>query len=286
MFLKAGLKTLKPGCRHHEAGDPSCKYLFAHLGPEGVNIGETYIGIILLAISLCMLCSCLIGMIKILNSILGTKVKSVIENAINADIQIHGLGWVTKYLAIMVSVLMITMAQSPSVINLHTMQTQHSKVYSALHYKSRTSITQYISPVLLDNMLQDDNSSLNKVCISRQIMSHLIIFHDSNEDDINLTMSSSGHQNHLYSWIICYKIPTASINLDITWSLLVYQHMDMVTLNPDWLDQSHYNPVQLDQSYFSPDQMRRSQSILFQSQLRTPSLVFTTEQDTLVTMLI
>ena len=105
--------VLKPGCRHHEAGGPSCKYLFAHLGPEGVNIGETYIGIILLAISLGMLCSCLIGIVKILKSILGTKVKNMMGHATNADIQIPGLGWFTKYLAMMASVLMIALVRSP-----------------------------------------------------------------------------------------------------------------------------------------------------------------------------
>ena len=163
---------------------------------------------------------------------------------------------------------MITMAQSPSVINLHTMQTQHSKVYSALHYKSRTSITQYISPVLLDHMLQDDNSSLNKVCISRQIMSHFIIFHDSNEDDINLTMSIGlrSSEGIRMEQLVAAESPVLldhmlqdtnskyhpglsqvlNSNLDITRSLLMYQHMNMDT----------YNPVQLDQSYFSPDQMR------------------------------
>ena len=40
---------LKTGCQQSEGADgPSCKYLFAYLGSEGYNIGETYIGIILL----------------------------------------------------------------------------------------------------------------------------------------------------------------------------------------------------------------------------------------------
>jgi len=107
--------VLKPGCHRHEAGGPSCKYLFAHLGPEGINIGETYIGVILLAISLCMLCGCLIGMVKILNSLLGTKVKSVIENVINSDIPIRGLGWLTGYLAMIVGAIMTILVQSSSV---------------------------------------------------------------------------------------------------------------------------------------------------------------------------
>ena len=30
--------VLKPGCRHHESRGQSCKYLFVHLEPEGVNL--------------------------------------------------------------------------------------------------------------------------------------------------------------------------------------------------------------------------------------------------------
>eukprot|EP00092_Neocalanus_flemingeri_P030000 GFUD01032570.1.p1 GENE.GFUD01032570.1~~GFUD01032570.1.p1 ORF type:complete len:613 (+),score=165.86 GFUD01032570.1:180-2018(+) len=107
--------VLRTGCHQHTPGGPSCNYLFAHLGPEGVNIRESYIGVILLAISLCMLCGCLIGMVKILNAILGTKVKSVIENVINADIPIRGLGWLTGYLAMLVGAIMTILVQSSSV---------------------------------------------------------------------------------------------------------------------------------------------------------------------------
>jgi len=106
---------LKAGCYQNTQGGPSCKYLLCHLGPEGVNIGETYIGVILLVISLCMLCGCLIGLVKILNCLLGTKVKSVIENVINADIPIRGLGWLTGYLAMIVGAIMTILVQSSSV---------------------------------------------------------------------------------------------------------------------------------------------------------------------------
>ena len=75
------ISVLKPGCHRHEAGGPSYKYLFAHLGPEGINTGEAYIGIILIAISLCMICGYFIDMAKILKSLL-----------------VHGLGWLTGYL--------------------------------------------------------------------------------------------------------------------------------------------------------------------------------------------
>ena len=123
--------VLKPGCSHQPAGGPSCKYLFSHLGPEAVNIGETYIGIILFAISLGMFCSCLIAIVKIL--------KSFSSN--HSYEKIPGLAWFTKYLA-----LMIALVRSPSVIDPHTVQAQHSKFYSALHCLSRTSVAQCILP--------------------------------------------------------------------------------------------------------------------------------------------
>merc|ERR1712130_430120 len=93
----------------------TCPYLFAHLGPEGANIGETYIGLFLLGISLTMLCGCLIGMVKILNSLLGQRVRGIIENVINADIPVRGLGWLTGYLAMVVGAIMTILVQSSSV---------------------------------------------------------------------------------------------------------------------------------------------------------------------------
>jgi len=108
--------VLKSGCNDQLTSSHStCPYLFAHFGPEGLNIGETYIGLILLAISLTMLCGCLIGMVKILNSLLGEKVRGIIENVINADIPIRGLGWLTGYLAMMVGAVMTILVQSSSV---------------------------------------------------------------------------------------------------------------------------------------------------------------------------
>merc|ERR1719295_1191750 len=67
--------VLKLGCEDKNKMHSTCPYLFAHLGPEGANIGETYIGLFLLGISLTMLCGCLIGMVKILNSLLGQRVR-------------------------------------------------------------------------------------------------------------------------------------------------------------------------------------------------------------------
>jgi len=107
--------VLKAGCHEHTTMHSTCPYLFAHLGPEGLDISETYIGLILLGISLTMLCGCLIGMVKILNSLLGQKVRGIIENVINSDIPVRGLGWLTGYLAMVVGAVMTILVQSSSV---------------------------------------------------------------------------------------------------------------------------------------------------------------------------
>lgn len=107
--------VLKSGCADHNNMHSTCPYLFAHLGEEGLDIGETYLGLILLGISLTMLCGCLIGMVKILNSLLGQRVRGVIENVINSDIPVRGLGWLTGYLAMIVGAVMTILVQSSSV---------------------------------------------------------------------------------------------------------------------------------------------------------------------------
>ena len=85
------------------------------LGPQGANIGDTGAGVILLIISLVMLCSCLMGMVKLLNSLLGEKVREAIRTGVNKDIPVHGLGWLTGYLAMLVGAILTVFVQSSSV---------------------------------------------------------------------------------------------------------------------------------------------------------------------------
>ena len=94
--------------------DNSC-FLFNMLGPQGADIGDTGAGVILLLISLVMLCSCLMGMVKLLNSLLGEKVKEAIRTGVNKDIPVHGLGWLTGYLAMLVGAILTVLVQSSSV---------------------------------------------------------------------------------------------------------------------------------------------------------------------------
>ena len=76
---------LKTGCGSKTHG---CTFLFANLGPEGADIGDTAAGVILLTVSLLMLCGCLIGLVKILNSLLGERVREIIKNGVNKDIPV------------------------------------------------------------------------------------------------------------------------------------------------------------------------------------------------------
>jgi len=94
--------------------DDSC-FLFNMLGPQGADIGDTGAGVILLVISLFMLCGCLMGMVKLLNSLLGEKVKEAIKDGVNKDIPIKGLGWLTGYLAMLVGAILTVLVQSSSV---------------------------------------------------------------------------------------------------------------------------------------------------------------------------
>jgi len=104
--------VLKTGCGSNSAG---CTFLFANLGPEGADIGDTGAGVILLVVSLLMLCGCLIGLVKILNSLLGERVREIIKNGVNKDIPVKYLGWVTGYLVMVVGAGLTIIVQSSSV---------------------------------------------------------------------------------------------------------------------------------------------------------------------------
>ena len=79
------------------------------------NIGDVSVGLILLAISLVMLCGCLIGLVKLLNSLLGERVKEVISKYVNQDIPVKYLGWLTGYLAMILGAVLTILVQSSSV---------------------------------------------------------------------------------------------------------------------------------------------------------------------------
>ncbi|XP_058497406.1 solute carrier family 34 member 2a [Solea solea] len=86
-----------------------CKHLFVN-----VNLSDLAVGLILLALSLLVLCSCLILIVKLLNSMLKGQVAVVIKTIINTDFPFP-FGWVTGYIAILVGAGMTFIVQSSSV---------------------------------------------------------------------------------------------------------------------------------------------------------------------------
>ncbi|XP_067370408.1 solute carrier family 34 member 2b [Channa argus] len=86
-----------------------CKHLFVN-----ANLPDLAVGLILLALSLVVLCTCLIFIVKLLNSMLKGQVAVVIKKVLNTDFPFP-FTWVTGYIAIFVGAGMTFIVQSSSV---------------------------------------------------------------------------------------------------------------------------------------------------------------------------
>ncbi|XP_068599223.1 sodium-dependent phosphate transport protein 2B-like [Brachionichthys hirsutus] len=86
-----------------------CRHIFVN-----ANLPDLAVGLILLALSLLTLCTCLILIVKLLNSMLKGQVAVVIKKILNTDFPFP-FGWVTGYIAIMVGAGMTFIVQSSSV---------------------------------------------------------------------------------------------------------------------------------------------------------------------------
>ncbi|KAG7228883.1 hypothetical protein INR49_008661, partial [Caranx melampygus] len=86
-----------------------CKHIFAN-----ANLPDLAVGLILLALSLLVLCTCLILIVKLLNSMLQGQVAVVIKKVLNTDFPFP-FTWVTGYIAIVVGAGMTFIVQSSSV---------------------------------------------------------------------------------------------------------------------------------------------------------------------------
>ena len=102
--------ALKHGC--HEDGQP-CTFLLAWMGEEGLGLNDICLGVILLAFSLTLLCGCLISLMKILNSMMGSQMADIICKTINADIPY--VPWLTGYLGMLVGAVITILVRSSSV---------------------------------------------------------------------------------------------------------------------------------------------------------------------------
>ncbi len=90
-----------------------CTHLVALLGPNGLGFSDPVVGLILLAGSLLMLCGCLLCLMKVLNSVLGTKMCDMIQKSINADIPY--CSWITGYILMVVGAVITILVRSSSV---------------------------------------------------------------------------------------------------------------------------------------------------------------------------
>uniref|UniRef100_A0A6Q2Y6U5 Sodium-dependent phosphate transport protein 2A n=1 Tax=Esox lucius TaxID=8010 RepID=A0A6Q2Y6U5_ESOLU len=86
-----------------------CEHLFVD-----AHLSDLTVGLILLAGSLALLCTCLVLLVKLLNSLLQGQVAKVIQKVINTDLP-YPFGWLAGYLAMFVGAGMTFVVQSSSV---------------------------------------------------------------------------------------------------------------------------------------------------------------------------
>uniref|UniRef100_A0A3Q1ESH8 Sodium-dependent phosphate transport protein 2A n=1 Tax=Acanthochromis polyacanthus TaxID=80966 RepID=A0A3Q1ESH8_9TELE len=86
-----------------------CTHLFVSTG-----LSDLTVGLILLAASLAVLCTCLLLLVKLLNSLLKGQVAKVIHKVINTDLP-YPFGWLAGYIAMFVGAGVTFVVQSSSV---------------------------------------------------------------------------------------------------------------------------------------------------------------------------
>ncbi|XP_055368522.1 sodium-dependent phosphate transport protein 2A [Betta splendens] len=86
-----------------------CRHLFV-----STQLSDLAVGLILLAASLAVLCTCLLLLVKLLNSILKGQVAKVIHKVINTDLP-YPFGWLAGYMAMLVGAGVTFLVQSSSV---------------------------------------------------------------------------------------------------------------------------------------------------------------------------
>ncbi|KAK3595933.1 hypothetical protein CHS0354_032441 [Potamilus streckersoni] len=89
-----------------------CEFLFEHISNSW---SDTAIGAILLLLSLFILCCCLVGIVKILHSLLKGQMAVVIRKFVNANFPGKFFGYLTGYLAIVIGAGFTILVQSSSV---------------------------------------------------------------------------------------------------------------------------------------------------------------------------
>uniref|UniRef100_A0A8C4K719 Sodium-dependent phosphate transport protein 2A n=1 Tax=Dromaius novaehollandiae TaxID=8790 RepID=A0A8C4K719_DRONO len=93
----------------HNITGQKCGHLFTD-----TPLPDLAVGLVLLAGSLIVLCTCLILLVKLLNSLLKGQVAKAVQKVINTDLP-HPLSWLTGYFAMVVGAGMTFVVQSSSV---------------------------------------------------------------------------------------------------------------------------------------------------------------------------
>lgn len=93
----------------HQENIAKCHHIFVN-----TNLTDVVVGVILLAVSLLLLCGCLVMIVKLLGSVLEGQVAVIIKKTINTDLPFP-FAWLTGYLAILVGAAMTFLVQSSSV---------------------------------------------------------------------------------------------------------------------------------------------------------------------------
>ncbi|XP_037833210.1 sodium-dependent phosphate transport protein 2A [Kryptolebias marmoratus] len=113
MVLSAGNRSGETNCGlSHDLSGTSrvkCRHLFA-----SAELSDLTVGLILLAASLIVLCSCLLLLVKLLNSLLKGQVAKIIHKVINTDLP-YPFGWLAGYVAMFVGAGVTFVVQSSSV---------------------------------------------------------------------------------------------------------------------------------------------------------------------------
>lgn len=105
--------TLVPKVTEVKVNCDYCKFLFENVSRDG-GWSDTAVGAVLLVISLALLILCLIGIVKILHSLLRGQMAHVIRKFINADFP-GACSYFTGYLALLIGAGVTMLIQSSSV---------------------------------------------------------------------------------------------------------------------------------------------------------------------------
>ncbi|XP_030000870.1 sodium-dependent phosphate transport protein 2A-like [Sphaeramia orbicularis] len=113
MNLSTNHENCNPGYHHSQDGNElnthKCRHLFV-----STELSDLTVGLILLVGSLAVLCTCLLLLVKLLNSILKGQVAKIIHKVINTDLP-YPFGWLAGYVAMFVGAGVTFLVQSSSV---------------------------------------------------------------------------------------------------------------------------------------------------------------------------